>query len=478
MPLETGSFIDDLTASNPPGSDPAGQGDDHIRLIKTCLKGSMPNMGGIFGQVRVQDVAGSISSTYNTSHFICTNSATATVVLTLPVGASVTAGFFVDITTLTLAQVSVLPGVGGNIAGSGSYSVPEQSTARLFYQGANVWRGITTPNNSALFPVTGNLYVAGTSTLSGAVTMNTTLSVSGNATMQGILHVDGATTLSGACTMNSTLSVSGGFHAKTTASIGGTLAVLGATQLASTLSVSGAFHANTTASIGGAAILNGAVTMNSTLSVSGGFHAKGVASIGSTLAVLGAVTLASTLSVSGAFHANTTASIGGTLTLAAALNLASGQIGFPAAQNASAGVNTFDDYEEGLWTPTLTSVTPGDLSTVYVSRGGTYTKVGRLVSFSFIVTTSSWAYTTASGNIRVTGLPFAIATAWRASCPVGSHSVNVGTDLTVGAFVQSSEVRLQVSDTSTGSTSALDISGFPSGVQVELTVAGVYEAAT
>lgn len=160
------------------------------------------------------------------------------------------------------------------------------------------------------------------------------------------------------------------------------------------------------------------------------------------------------------------------------VTLTSGQLLFPAAQNASANVNMLDDYEEGSWTPTVTAVVPGDLNVVYVSRGGTYTKIGRLVSFSFIITTSTWTYTTASGNLRVTGLPFAIATAWRASCAVGSNSVNAGTDLTVTAFVQSSEVRLQASDTSTGSTGAIDISALPSGVQIELTISGVYEAAT
>lgn len=38
MSLETGSFIKDLVATNPQGTDPKSQGDDHLRLIKSVLK--------------------------------------------------------------------------------------------------------------------------------------------------------------------------------------------------------------------------------------------------------------------------------------------------------------------------------------------------------------------------------------------------------------------------------------------------------
>lgn len=43
MSLEAGSFINDLDVTNPPGTDKRKQGDDHLRLIKTVLKGSFPS---------------------------------------------------------------------------------------------------------------------------------------------------------------------------------------------------------------------------------------------------------------------------------------------------------------------------------------------------------------------------------------------------------------------------------------------------
>ncbi len=46
MSLETGAFIADLVETNPVGAtDFVSQGDDHIRLLKVCIKGSLPNLG-------------------------------------------------------------------------------------------------------------------------------------------------------------------------------------------------------------------------------------------------------------------------------------------------------------------------------------------------------------------------------------------------------------------------------------------------
>lgn len=46
MPLETASYIHQLNAANPLGSDPIAAGDDHIRLIKSTLKDTFPGLTG------------------------------------------------------------------------------------------------------------------------------------------------------------------------------------------------------------------------------------------------------------------------------------------------------------------------------------------------------------------------------------------------------------------------------------------------
>lgn len=46
MGLETGTYISDLVATNPTSSDPKSQGDDHLRLIKSTVKTTFPNVTG------------------------------------------------------------------------------------------------------------------------------------------------------------------------------------------------------------------------------------------------------------------------------------------------------------------------------------------------------------------------------------------------------------------------------------------------
>ena len=84
------------------------------------------------------------------------------------------------------------------------------------------------------------------------------------------------------------------------------------------------------------------------------------------------------------------------------LQLKSG-ITFPATQVAATDVNTLDDYEEGTWTGTLKgSITD---PTVAVTTTGRYTKIGRQVFID--ITFTNISNVGASGDITVTGLPFA-----------------------------------------------------------------------
>ena len=82
-----------------------------------------------------------------------------------------------------------------------------------------------------------------------------------------------------------------------------------------------------------------------------------------------------------------------------------GQIVFPSTQNPSADVNTLDDYEEGTWTPVLTFGGDSTGITYGSPTLARYTKVGRKVTASAVITLSSKG--TATGNVQLTGLPFA-----------------------------------------------------------------------
>ena len=78
-------------------------------------------------------------------------------------------------------------------------------------------------------------------------------------------------------------------------------------------------------------------------------------------------------------------------------------IQFPATQVASANANCLDDYEEGTWTPVVTSYS-GSITTMG-AVAGTYTKVGRQVTVfcTCTITTNG----TAGTLLFVKGMPFA-----------------------------------------------------------------------
>jgi hypothetical protein len=76
-------------------------------------------------------------------------------------------------------------------------------------------------------------------------------------------------------------------------------------------------------------------------------------------------------------------------------------ITFPATQSASTDANTLDDYEEGTWTPTVTSA--GGSITAYTATG-TYTKIARVVYLTATINVTNAG--TASSTMSITGNPF------------------------------------------------------------------------
>ena len=64
MALETAAWVTQLVSTNPVVGDPVGQGDDHLRMLKTVLKNSfpststtavVPNMSGQSSKVLTND---------------------------------------------------------------------------------------------------------------------------------------------------------------------------------------------------------------------------------------------------------------------------------------------------------------------------------------------------------------------------------------------------------------------------------------
>ena len=80
--------------------------------------------------------------------------------------------------------------------------------------------------------------------------------------------------------------------------------------------------------------------------------------------------------------------------------------------------NLLDDYEEGTWTPSVTS-SGGSITTVG-TVSGIYTKVGRMVTVAFSITITTNG--SGSGQVNVGGLPVASSGTW-----VGTGRENAAT---------------------------------------------------
>ena len=92
-------------------------------------------------------------------------------------------------------------------------------------------------------------------------------------------------------------------------------------------------------------------------------------------------------------------------------NLVMGTAGNGIDFSATAGTGTselLDDYEEGNWSPTITS-SSGTVVTNTSASIGRYTKVGRLVTIQFYVSVTS--VTTPTGNVYINNLPFTVSAA-------------------------------------------------------------------
>lgn len=101
-----------------------------------------------------------------------------------------------------------------------------------------------------------------------------------------------------------------------------------------------------------------------------------------------------------------------------------GGIAFPATAVAVSDPNTLDDYEEGNWTPTPTNLTVVGTPT-YTGR---YTKIGRLVFVTLLVTSTTSTASTA-GSTYFSGLPFTPATVGTAGFANADATNSYGTNL-------------------------------------------------
>ena len=96
----------------------------------------------------------------------------------------------------------------------------------------------------------------------------------------------------------------------------------------------------------------------------------------------------------------------------------------------TASANALDDYEEGTWTPAITT-SGGSTSAAHTAADASYTRIGRLVYISAYLHSIQWGDITDGSYVIITGLPFA-GDADNYSPPVfGYNNTNI-----VGGYVE------------------------------------------
>lgn len=131
MGLETGTYLNDLNVANPVGaSDLLAQGDDHIRLLKTTLKNTFPNMGGAAWRVQNKGTNYTLAATDNMSVI------RATAAITLATDAAATIGNgFIAVVVGDGGAVVIDPNGAETINGSATLTVLDNSAVVLYCNG-------------------------------------------------------------------------------------------------------------------------------------------------------------------------------------------------------------------------------------------------------------------------------------------------------------------------------------------------------
>ena len=130
------------------------------------------------------------------------------------------------------------------------------------------------------------------------------------------------------------------------------------------------------------------------------------------------------------------------------------------------------------WTPVLTFATPGDLSVAYTTQSGTYSRQGRRIVIHCQIVTSSFTHFTASGVLRVTGLPFnASAAITTAFAPVAFGGITKANYTTITSQIVASGGNISFIASGSGqAVSTVTAADLPTGGTVVLDFTTTYLA--
>ena len=134
--------------------------------------------------------------------------------------------------------------------------------------------------------------------------------------------------------------------------------------------------------------------------------------------------------------------------------------------------------EVGVFTPIASFSTIGDFLPVYTAQSGNYTRSGNIVYFNLTIAFNTNAYTSASGDFAIAGLPYTAGSQgsfYQQSAVVGAFdNITTGSTRTLIAYVTNNAIgfRRTASGVTHGSLGTTNI--LPSTSNISINVTGFY----
>lgn len=188
MGLEAGTYIQDLNQSNPVGAtDPKAQGDDHLRLIKSTLKNTLPNASRAFYFNSAENITGNLTvDSADENKLVTADASGGAIAVTLPVSSISTGMFVYFVKTDNSANAVTIAPSSGTINGAANVTLTKQYSGLVCVWTGSTWLAFrfVISGGEGNQDIDGNLNVDGTLTVVGASTL-AALTLSGLLTTNG-----------------------------------------------------------------------------------------------------------------------------------------------------------------------------------------------------------------------------------------------------------------------------------------------------
>ena len=139
MALESASYLNDLVTSNPVGStDSKSEGDDHLRLLKSVLKATFPNLAGRTGRIQGKTASYNAVANDNTSVIVFTAGTTPTLG-TAVAASSLGNGWNILCINVSGSTVTIDPNGSETVNGGATQDIDDDYVAFIWCDGSNFY---------------------------------------------------------------------------------------------------------------------------------------------------------------------------------------------------------------------------------------------------------------------------------------------------------------------------------------------------